>query len=301
MRLFITGLLLVLSFNLYAGSPKIKPQSKKIILESFTTLNVNLVPDMGTRFIFPFVLDQTDDVVPYTFVSTNPAFKTTREKGRNFFVLEIDPPNEGGAMATNLGNVFVTAGGYNLSIVVKSTIDLREHVSDYIFKLSDKAREDLIQTAIKKRSLSLEAQFKEKEAGLDKRADRMALEKIATLSMLAPDENNIKEETTLELSQGQEITVYMSDMSTYGKKFHVIHYEVTNETGEHLRILDVSLFTIDKNDMKSKINSVNKIRERIEINETEEGWISTESVQVTQGEKLMLAVLTSAGEVDVKW
>lgn len=301
MRIVIIGVLLCLFLPVHADVPAVKPSAKQIILKPFTTLNVNLVPDMGTRFIFPFVLDQTDDVVPFTLVSTNPAFRTTRDEGRNFFVLEIDPPQGGGALPTNLGNVFVTAGGYNLSIVVQSTSDIRKQVSDYIFTLSDKAREDLIQTAIQKRSLALENAFKEKEASLNERADKLALKKIAILSMLAADNSNIKEETTLELPQGQAITVYMSDMTTYGKKFHVIHYEVTNETAEDLRILEVSLFTVDKNNIKSKINSVNKIRARIEVNETEEGWVSTDSRSVSEGSRLMLAVLTSSGEVDVRW
>jgi len=35
-------------------------------------LTVEIVPDLGTRFIFPFVLDEQDTYVPFTLNITNP-------------------------------------------------------------------------------------------------------------------------------------------------------------------------------------------------------------------------------------
>lgn len=293
--------LCLVAFSIHADFNALKPISKNIVLEPYTKMVVELVPDFGTRFNFPFILDEGDNIIPYSFYSTNPVFKALHKPGHSFFLLEINPPEEGGELPLNLGNIFITAGGYHISMIVKSTTDVRKNVSDYVFSLSERDSEDLIQTSVKKRSAALERSFKEKEAGLEQRANELALKKIAMLSMQEPDNSNIKEDVTLELPQGQEITVYMSDMSTYGKKFHVIHYEVTNDTAEVLRILDVSLFTIDKNDIKTKISSVNHIKERIIIDKTEEGWVVSDSILITEGANLMLAVLTSEGEIDVKW
>ena len=46
-----------------------------------------MVPDLGTRFSFPFILDEQDSYVPFTLNITNPAFVNGREKGRNYFVI----------------------------------------------------------------------------------------------------------------------------------------------------------------------------------------------------------------------
>jgi len=279
----------------------IVPKINHIKLIPFTTLNIELIPDLGTRFVFPFVLDESDDLIPFTIDLTNPMFKTTRHPGRNFFTIEIDPPEEGGAVGQHLGNLFISAGGYNLTIVLSATNDLRRHVSDYVFDLTAEAREDLIQEAIKKRTRSLESAYKEKQAALAGKADKIALNKIGQLAMNGSDKSSIKEEVSLDLPTGEQVTVYLRRMLTFGKRIHVFEYEVTNDTAEVLRVTDALLFSVDKNGLTQKIQSGNLIKPRIDIDETIQGAVTTDSNLVNSGANLKLVVATSQGDVEVIW
>ena len=72
-------------------SARAEPRVKHVTLTQETTLVIELVPDLGTRFVFPFVLDEQDEYVPFTSTITNPAFASIREPGRNSFVVTIPP------------------------------------------------------------------------------------------------------------------------------------------------------------------------------------------------------------------
>ncbi|MCP5007563.1 MAG: hypothetical protein GY941_27055, partial [Planctomycetes bacterium] len=134
MRSLLLMFLLIPNIAFSAGNLKVVPKLKKVELKQFTQLNVQLVADLGTRFIFPFILDEADDLVPFTLDITNPLFISTRHTGRNSFTVEVDPPAEGGQLPTYLGNMFITAAGYNISVVLSTTNSLKNHVSDYQFE-----------------------------------------------------------------------------------------------------------------------------------------------------------------------
>lgn len=48
---------LVLCFHTAEATPRVKNYT----LQNHTTLIVNIVPSLGTRFVFPFVLDESDE------------------------------------------------------------------------------------------------------------------------------------------------------------------------------------------------------------------------------------------------
>ena len=298
--LLILSLLSTLAWS--AETLLIKPVIKRVKLETYTTFNVQLVPDLGTRFIFPFVLDETDDLVPFTLDITNPLFISTRHEGRNSFTIEVDPPKEGGAIPTYLGNLFVTAAGYNLSIVLSTTTDLRQHTSDYIFELSAQAREDLIQQAVSKRTQSLEQAYQDKSAQLDQRAAELALRQVGMLALSDPDSDSIKEESVLELATGEQVTLYLSQVMTYGKRFKLFQYEVTNDTADDLRITDAAILAVDQNGITQKLVGANSIIPRIESGKTVKGVITTDSPLINNDQvSIRLSVVTSAGVVEVNW
>lgn len=301
MRLCTVLLLWLMTAAAQAETYPIQPKIKHIELNAFTTFNIELIPDLGTRFVFPFVLDESDDLIPFTLDVTNPMFKTTRHPGRNFFTVEIDPPAEGGAVPNYLSNMFISAGGYNLTIVLTATNDLKKHVSDYVFDLTPGAREDLIQEAIKKRTRTLEASYKDKQTELIGRAESIALNKMGQLALGGSDKKSIKEEVMLDLPTGERVTFYLKKMLTFGDKFHIFQYEITNETVDVLRVTDVSLFAMDKNGMTQKIQSGNLIKPRIDIDETIGGAVSTDAIQIRRGANLKMVVATSQGNLEVLW
>ena len=68
MRMILLFALLVLS-----TASSAKPIHKDVELKQLTTLVLNFYPGMGTRFTFPFLLDNDDNYVPYTNDNTNSA------------------------------------------------------------------------------------------------------------------------------------------------------------------------------------------------------------------------------------
>ncbi len=295
-------LLVFFASQSHAAGYLIKPKIQPIELKPYTTFNVQLAPDLGTRFTFPFVLDKQDDYVPFTLDGTNPIFKTTRHDGRNFFTVEIDPPEEGGKIPTYLGNLFVTVGGYNLTIVLSSTNKLKDHISDYVFKLSSEAREDIIQEAIMKRTEKLEADYKEKLAALNRKTSVVSLEQVGALALTSPSSENIKEEKTLRLKTGEEVNVYVSEVITYGNRFHIFKYYVKNDTANDLLVSDGAILTIDSTGIIQKLTSSNTINSRIKPGKEADGVLVTESPSIENTDlSIRISVLTSAGLVEVDW
>ncbi len=301
MRIIITFFLCLFVSSVQADSAPIQPTIKNVKLEPFTTLNVALVPDLGTRFVFPFVLDEGDDIVPFTLDVTNPLFIPKRHNGRNFFTIEVDPPEDGGGVPMYLSNLFVSVGGYHLSIVLSTTTDLRKHVSDYVFELSDAAREDLIQQAIKKRTSGLEESYKKKQLELDRKADEIALRKIGLLAMHKPSTRKIKEEAMLELPTGERVELYLDEVLVYDKKFYVFRYEITNDTADVLRVSDAALFIKSDSGVYQKITGANSIIPRIEVGETARGFFASDSVLLKRDVNIKFSAVTSQGNVEAVW
>ena len=102
-QFLLTGLLM----GSYAQA---KPLSNDVDLKELTTLTLKFYPGMGTRFMFPFVLDKDNDYVPYTNNNTNDQvfIPIQRQEGRNFFVIAVPPEHLG---KNDVGNMFVTVAG----------------------------------------------------------------------------------------------------------------------------------------------------------------------------------------------
>jgi len=287
---------LLMSTSAQALAPKIK----HVTLEDFTTLEIALVPDLGTRFVFPFVLDEQDKYVPFTLTLTNPIFETKRLPGRNTFVVTAPPPPEGGAMPTYVANLFVSVAGHHLSVTLTTTNDLSKHVSDIVFDLTESAREDLIQQAVAQRIQSIEKQYQDKEAALDQKAEALMLRRLGQLAMSGPVRTRIREEQTVESSRGDRYILYMKDVESYGN-VHLIHYEITNDGREPLRVSDAALFMMDDGGGERKLVSANTILPRIDPDEAGKGVIVTQSDQLLEGRHIKLAVLTDNGPLEVVW
>ncbi len=296
MKILIVLLGLLITTAAHALAPKIK----HVTLEAFTTLEIALVPDLGTRLVFPFVLDEQDQFVPFTLNITNPIFKTDRQPGRNSFVVSAPPPPEGGATPTYYANLFVSVSGYHLSITLTTTNDLTQHVSDIVFDLTDKAREDLIQQGVEQRIQSIKDQYQQKEAALEQQVETLMLRRIGTLALRGPDRTRIREERRVTTSTGDRLTVYMKDVETYGD-YHLFRYEITNDGGQPLRISDAALFLIDEQGSPQKLITANTIAPRIDKHRSGQGVIVTQSAQVFNGQPVKLAVLTDHGTLEVTW
>ena len=298
----ITPLFLSLVLILISGTSWAKPNHLDIKLENLTTLTLNFYPGMGTRFTFPFLLDDEDDYVPYTNDNTNSTvfMPIKRQSGRNFFVITIPPEHV--TEKEDIGNMFITVAGYQISIEMHSTKNRKEHVSDVRFLMGEKAREDLIQHAIVQRTKSLEQAYHDKLAQLEVQTEKRALGKIGMLALYEPDEIKIKEESVLELKNGDETILFVNYALIY-PEYTIFSFEIENDSAtNHVAIQDAKLFAIDGNGgQKIPLDTAKEIPKRVEPRGSATGVIVVDNTILDRDKRLTLEVLTDGGVVQAVW
>ena len=277
------------------------PKNRNVVLQKHTALTVEIVPDLGTRFIFPFVLDEQDTYVPFTLNITNPSFVSKREPKRNSFVVTI-PPTSAGRTPIQYGSLFVTVAGYEISIELRTTNDLRKHYSDVTFELGEGDREDLIQQGIAKRTEALEVEYKKKMEDLEKIADLKAIARVGTIALKRPSVKRVKEEARLTLGNGDKITLYVDEAITY-EPYTIYTIELNSNSNTHgISIVGTKLFGIDPDTKQLRpIETGNEIPQRIEPRETVNGVLTVLASTLNPKELLKLVVQTDKGEVAVQW
>ncbi len=279
----------------------VMPVVRTVTLQPHTILHVKLVPDLGSRFIFPFILDKAGGTVPFTLNMTNPVFAHHRAEGRNFFTVEIDPQNNNESFDLYFGNLFVTVGDYNISILLSSTNNLQEHISDYIFRLDDEKAHELIEEKIAHRVGALVKQYKSKMARLDQQAQQLALEKMVHIVRHKPQIKRVRENNRVETAQG-DIVLEWHSISSYGKLLHIIRYSINNSSTKDIDIHSVAI-TATKNDVPAQlISGVNQGPQYLPAGKKVGAVFATDSSLVRDYRyQISLTLQTSMGHLQVKW
>ena len=301
MRFFYLRFLLMALLTVSTASTA-KPIHLDIELKQLTTLVLNFYPGMGTRFTFPFLLDNDDNYVPYTNDNTNSGvfIPLKRQKGRNFFVITVPPEHVSGDR--DIGNMFITVAGYQISVEMHSTKTRSDHVSDVRFLMGEKAREDLIQHAIAQRSKALEQSYKDKFNQLDVMTEQRALAKVGMLALTDPTETRIKEEAVLTLSNGDETILFVDLVLDY-PGYSIYKFDIENDSSaNHVAVRDAKLFLIDENSGKKiPLDTAKQIPKRIEPRGIATGVLVVDKNRVDDNKQLMLEVLTDGGSVQAVW
>lgn len=290
--------LVLCSFLFAINTAYAEPRAKSVELHKRTTLTVYVVPDLGTRFSFPFILDEQDSYVPFTLNITNPAFVNGREKGRNYFVITAPVRSEG----SMLGNVFVSVAGYEISVELRTTNDLSKHYSDIVFTLTNEAREELIQQSIAQRTAALEQEYKKKFEELDAAAEQKAIARVGRLAIKKPDTKRIKEESRLKLPNGDSIVLYVDQVVNYDP-YSIYLFNVEADSGSKgLTILDAKLFSVDADTKQVRpIESAKDVPTRVQPNQEVQGAITVLGTALNPNNLMRLQVVTDKGSVEAQW
>jgi len=295
-------LVLLLSLLTVSTASTAKPIHKDIELKQLTTLVLNFYPGMGTRFTFPFLLDNDDNYVPYTNDNTNSGvfIPLKRQKGRNFFVITVPPEHV--FSDHDIGNMFITVAGYQISVEMHSSKRRSDHISDVRFLMGEKAREDLIQHAISQRSKALEQSYKDKFDQLDVMTEQRAIAKVGMLALTDPQETNIKEEAVLELKNGDETVLYVDRVIEY-PGYSIYKFDIENDSSaNHVAVRDAKLFLIDENSGKKiPLATAKQIPKRVEPRGMATGVLVVDKSRVDDNKQLMLEVLTDGGSIQAIW
>ncbi len=287
---------------LLAGAVEAAPRIDRITLRRHTLLSLTIPYDQGIRFTFPFVLDERDDYVPFTLTITNPVFTFAREPGRNFFVISPRVPQDAPRGAQYIGDAFITAAGYEVTIELHAVPHGTAPYTDVVFALGPKDREDLIQRAIAQRTKALEAAYQQKLAGLDHLADEKALARIGHLAISRPDHMRIKQEEDMKLPNGDTLSLFVDEALTYGPYTTFVFDVSTDSNTQHVDILDAKLFEVDHSTSQIRaIDAGKDVPPRVDPEDQVKGTLTTLTADLDPKNVLKLELLTDRGTVTAKW
>ena len=292
------SLIAVLMACLAGTAAHAEPRAKLVELHKRTNLIVYVVPDLGVRFTFPFILDEQDAYVPFTLNITNPLFVPEREKGRNYFVIT----EKVGSPSNMLGDVFMTVAGFEISIELRTTNDLSKHYSDIVFDLTKEAREELIQQGIAQRTLALEQEYKKKFEDLDAVAEQKAIARVGRLAIKKPDTKSIKEESRLKLPNGDAVVLYVDQVVDYDPYSIYLFNVAADSDSKGLTIIDAKLFEINADTKQLRpIDSSKDVPSRVQPNQEVKGTITVIGANLNPKNLLRLQVVTDKGVVEAEW
>lgn len=298
-RVFLVVLVLGLLSHKVMAEP-LAPKIQRVTLTPFTQLVVNIVPDLGTRFVFPFVLDEQDADVPFTLNMTNATvFQSHREKGRNFFVVTAPPPSDGGEVAQYFSQLFVSVAGFHITVTLSTTGDLEAQVSDVVFELGEQASDDLIQAAVAKRTAALEQAYREKERTLAMGQQEALLLQLADLPLHAPKRRRVKEERFYEMGSGDRLVLFVDEVKSYGD-VHVLHYQLSNEARTSLKISETALY-LGESGSEKRLLSASNVTGVLKPNEKQRAVLVTQQSRLFDGQSIALQVISDRGVAEVRW
>lgn len=297
-RFLLSVLLLCCSTATHAGLP-IKPSVKTVTLEKFTQISIPVIPDLGMRLVFPFVLDAKSEYVPFTLETTNAAFLVPEPKpGRNVLTVKLPA----GAYAERmLGSVYITVGGYQVTVLLHATGDVRQYVSDVNFVLGDKERQDLIHMAVERETESIRKEYEAKAELLDRDAHNIALQQLGALLLREPERENIYEEGGIDFGTGAlSVSVPRSLVLGPFRAYELsLGYETSSNTP--LRLTDAKLFGRDAEGKIVSITATADLPSSIKPGETGHGILVTDALDLGRFVGFEITVNSASGEATVKW
>lgn len=257
--LFSAWITLLICTSTYA-QPSITPKFKSFELKEFTTLEVYIMPYTATQLIFPFMLDNPEltPTINISLSNTTGFSVTGMDKGgrnidevisgQNTITITGKVPttssSQDGQAPDFIGNLFITIGGYHISISLRSTNDIRKLVSNIVFELSPEDNEHLVEKLAKRRIADLENQYQEKIElyGTGKRGT--SLQTIAELYDKDISKDRIKERLKMSIS-GTDINFDLDHYATVADQYGVLSFAIKNNGSHLLSIKNIEFYGID--------------------------------------------------------
>lgn len=309
MRNFLLTLLLTLPLVCQAGLPtQIKPTYKEVDLSEFTSLSLDIMPDAGTQLIFPFTLDSPDLIPPLKYQLTNQdGFYFVKDSkdlqvqvnGQNTLSI-IGVPADPDEKPVHIGNLFLSVGGYNLTVSLRTTYDPAKHVTNVVFKIPDDRRNHLIEKAAERKIAQLQKNYDEKMKRLDIEAASSSLAHVAAMALEDPTTTSFKTEQDLDISD-KRIIVYIDRILDYNGKYQVLLFDMENHNSSDFAVENLTISTLSDKAGERNISGYFKCDKRLRGDEINKCSFVTTDRKVLDGEKLKLTVGTDRGNGAITW
>lgn len=289
------------------AAAELRPEFRNVDLKENTMLNLEIMPDAGTQLIFPFALDNPDLTPTLKIRLTNPnGFTVPTDaaqveallKGQNTITIEGKAnPNEPGAVY--LGNLFITIGGYNISIALKSTYDTTKHVSNIIFNIDDATREHMIEAAVKRKTERLDHEYKEKVAALDEKAKEMSLSHVAIMAKRTPAATKYKADGRVNIDDFT-VTVFADKLMQWDEKYYVLLFDLENRTSVDFTVQKLELVSVDGKAERT-VNGSFDCDSRLNADATVQCSFASLSEAMKDAKRLKLRIDTDRGQGEFQW
>lgn len=298
-RVFLAGVLTA-SVSMSAGAYEdnvlpdsvVMPCERHVEVQDITRLVVPMTPFRGVNLIFPFELNEAS--TSYS-LSSDLVWDFREAAGTALVPIYFSNFSD---QWGELADFTVTTGDYIFSITLKADPNLKNHCSNVVFDFSDEQIKKIREGEKKEYLAALDAQYQEKFAELDEQAANKALELVASLSKGNPSDTGVHEYNTLELSNGDEVELYIEEIQGWGE-FSIILAEVSNDSQvSPLYIEDVEVGRL-KNGQKASLNGHTDIEPKLSMDSVVEmTFTTTENIPETGG---YMRLLTDRGVVEVTW
>lgn len=308
MKTYKAILLLILligpSYTL-ANVAAIVPKFQEHTLTEFTTLSLPVMPDAGTQLIFPFILSNPT-LKPSLKIelSNSKGFSVTGSenvalvKDQNTITI-LGKSSLAEAAPTYLGNLYITVGGYNVSIALKTTYDVRDVVSNVKFNINEYDRNHLITHTIDRYKESLSKDHSKKLQQVSKMAREEALSYIGEVALNEPSTTRLKAETDLYISSNR-LVIFVDKVVTYDH-FSILVFEIENPTSVDFSIDDYSLVVLTEDDAMNTISGKVNCSSKLEAGDTKKCAFSTIDKLITDAYAYEMTVSTDWGTGVAKW
>jgi hypothetical protein len=279
-------------------------------LSPFTSMRIKVMPDRGTRLIFPFSLTD-ENLTPKlnTFNANDSVFNITEDLDRisGQPVLDIeyteDPQDiarriqEKGSFRPILGQIQISIGGYYIAIELESTLDPKEVIPNYVFQLSKEQREHLIDLAVDRHKQALELEYQDRFDGLDDEAERRTINYIVDLVGYEPKVKSLKVEA--ESSDGK-INTYMESFEYFNDRYGVIRFEISNKSGRGMEVTDLQFFGLT-GDVQEKIEGHSNCVDWFEKRETRKCVFVTQNLEMHRFKKMETTITSEEDSWSIIW
>lgn len=225
---------------------------REVPLKEFTSLDLYLAPDVGTRLIFPFVLDDPAHKPAFYMKNTNGTqIKTSLDQadhinGQNSLVVFLVPPDAGGPIPRMLSDLFLSVDGYNISIRLHTTDQLNKHAQNIVFTISDAERFALIERQVAARLEQATQMLDKRQQQLEDQSKSMAVSNMGVIALHTPKITRLKERLKNNLLTGERVDLLLNAFRNYEDQYYMLDFSIDNQGPKALMIESLLLLSLSK-------------------------------------------------------
>lgn len=306
---FLSIVLAVVGINANAAlptnlvAPNLLTKFKHVELKEFTTLQLNVIPDVGMQLIFPFLLDDPLLSPQIKIDLTNEGGFTVPAISQHKMVIPdqntitiIANPNQ----SATIGTLFINVGGYNISIALRTVFNVKDMSPNVIFEISEDERNHLITHTVERYKKALKAEHDEAMAKVEERARDMALAYVGEVALAYPKTKRFISEFPIALESGR--IIFFADRMLEYNNFSVLAFEIQNVNSHDINIMDISLIGYEnKKDTGKNIRGNFLCAETIAKGATIKCSFTSTAPLAQLAQSLEISVTTDIGTGKGKW